>query len=572
MAQTIDAATRLAAAGFQPQIRSLKTSGDLSLEAPLFVVANRVPQKEGRAFFTKELDEALLSGKADAAVHSFKDLPFENVPGIAEPYFFSEATGADILLLRRNVRWSADGDGLVIGTSSLRRIHQLACSLPKAKTSVLRGNVVTRLNKLASADNGINAILIAGAGLNRLKQFSTVPPDYIRWLEPHSADHVANELQRFRTVMENNFDIIEFPETVFPTAPGQGVLAFQLSEAAAAKFSTLKKDVFQEHGTIAARTLIERDVMRALNTGCHAPLGVSALRVAETHSFAVTACFSRDSSPDPVRFADPVFLSRQTSRDTAAIVGEIRGLSEKVFWWGNAPTKPTPIPLTIVTAFETRQLKPALPQSADYAAVFIASAAIFDWLKNQTALLQKPLWCAGRDSAAKLQREFGLQANFVSDKMGFAAVIAVIRQQYTGKILWLGSLSGQMRARAAAKDLPNVDFLSIYDNQTLSAAQITALTPELSELKIAEQYIHALPSAAAAAAFAGYALSIPATHLRASCFGVSAVECLAKTPIVPYHISAAATIGEYLAELAGDIAVMQRQMQEIISKGESREE
>lgn len=553
MAQTIAAAHRLAAAGFSVRIRSLKTSGDLKLDAALYTVASSVPAKEGRAFFTKELDEALLSGKADAAVHSFKDLPYESVPGIADPILFLEQTGADLLVLRKGISFGAQGKGLIIGTSSLRRIHQLQLTMPDARTQVLRGNVVTRLSKLEMQDRGINAILIAGAGLRRLEEFASTPETYSQFLEPDSLAHIRSETARFNALPHSSFEILELSEAVFPTAPGQGVLAFQLSMAAAEKLGSRIKDIFPEHAAISARAQIERQIMRSLETGCHAPLGVSALR--ENANYAVHACFSRKSTTEPVSFADSVYVSRRTSGDSEAIVREIRTGNETAFWWGSLPTPETrDIYLVPVRAFSQIQLTPACPEGAPFAAIFAASPAVLPWLRQKEELHSAPVWAAGRDTLRQIRADLpGMKAHAAGQK-GFSAALAEITQRMPGKILWLGSKTGLSRAQRIAGAHP-VDFLPVYDNIVLPTAEIVAQQPQLASA--AATALHLVASAAAAQALVAYMQATGAGQARVSCFGESAADVLTAAKVFPYHVSHAQSFAEYLEEICGSTQRME---------------
>lgn len=555
MAQTIHAARRLTAAGFSVRIRSLKTSGDLKLDAALYTVASQVPAKEGRAFFTKELDEALLSSAADAAVHSFKDLPYENVPGIAEPVLFSEQTGADLLIVRKGTHFDVRGNGLTIGTSSLRRIHQLQLTLPEARTLVLRGNVVTRLHKLEIADRGINALLIAGAGLRRLQQFTAQSDDYDQYLETAALAHLRSEIARFRALPHDEFEIIELAEATFPTAPGQGVLAIQLSSAAAQKFAGQVKDIFPEHNGIAKRAFVERQVMRSLETGCHAPLGVSALpdRFA---GYAVHACFSRRSTTEPVSFDDSVYVSRHTQGDSEAITRELRGGTTTAFWWGSLPEPGTPgLQLIPVKAFKQIELAAARDTSALPAAIFAASPAVLPWLKRQTALHAIPAWAAGQDTLAEMRKQLpDLKSTAAPDK-GFAAALAVMTTQLSGPILWLGSQSGRARAEKIA-GTATVEFLPVYENEILSTGEIIAAQPALSETKIAAQALHLVASAAAAKALVNCMQSLAIGAPLVSCFGESAADVLAQANILPYHVSFAPSFAEYLNEIRGSTQCM----------------
>jgi len=553
MAQTVSAARRLAAAGFNVRIRSLKTSGDLKLDAALYTVASRVPAKEGRAFFTKELDEALLSGAADAAVHSFKDLPYESVPGIAEPILFSEQTGSDLLILRKGTHYGARGEGLLIGTSSLRRIHQLQLTLPAARTLVLRGNVVTRLHKLETLDRGINALLIAGAGLRRLEEFTAQADDYDHFLEGETLAHLRGEIRRFRALCHNELDIIELSEVGFPTAPGQGVLAFQFSTAAALKLESSVKDIFPEHNRISPRVKIERQIMRSLETGCHAPLGVSALPNAFS-GYAVHACFSRKSTTDPVSFADSIYISRHTAGDSQKITAEIRRGTTNAFWWGSMPeAAPKQLQLTTVKAFRQVDLEPTRTQSALPAAIFVASPAALPWLARESSLHSLPIWAAGQDTLRHVREKLPAMQAMVAQGKGFAAALVDMREKISGNILWLGSKSGQPRAQKIAGNLP-VEFLAVYDNEVLTPAEIDAAQPLLRAG--AADSLHLVASAAAARALVTYMRGAGILSPLVSCFGESATDVLVAEKILPYHVSRAPSFAQYLNEIGGSTECM----------------
>jgi porphobilinogen deaminase len=318
LAQSIEAAHMLQARGAIVRILTLKTSGDLKLDAPLYDVAAAAAPKEGRAFFTRELDEALISGKADIAIHSFKDLPTEVVPGVGDPIFFSEESGADILVMLGSKDQHIARSQQIIGTSSLRRIHQLQHAMRETQSVTLRGNIITRLRKLQARENGMNAILIAGAGIRRLRRFASLHPDtYSTLLDSPVLEKIARELTEFKLHLNESVTIHELDELLFPTAPGQGVLALQMSSACQARVGDKIRGIFSAHRAIAPRVGIERGLMAALGTGCHAPLGVSALE--RKGKLEVAVCYSRKTQLNPPAFSDPVFLRRQYGQIAAAI-------------------------------------------------------------------------------------------------------------------------------------------------------------------------------------------------------------------------------------------------------------
>jgi hydroxymethylbilane synthase len=144
--------------GLAVELVQIKTTGDKILNVPLSEVG-------GKGLFTKEIDEALLDGRVDAAVHSMKDIPFQLPPGIVFGAVPEREDPRDALI--SNGRKFDDlPPAARVGTSSLRRQVQLRHALPSIRITTLRGNVDTRLKKLA--DGEFDAIVLALAGLKRL--------------------------------------------------------------------------------------------------------------------------------------------------------------------------------------------------------------------------------------------------------------------------------------------------------------------------------------------------------------------------------------------------------------------
>lgn len=543
LAQTVEAAIRLEAAGFTPRIVSMKTAGDIRLSAPLYAVARQAGNKEGRAFFTRELDEALLSGQADAAVHSFKDLPTEKIPGIGEPLFFGEENGSDVLLFAANTKLKSDGAGLVIGTSSLRRIHQLQLILPQAKTVNLRGNLITRLEKLLAHENGINAILIATAGLKRLTEFAKLSEQkYAHLLTPGTLEHIRRELARFAACNAARMRMIELPERYFPTAPGQGVLALQLAKAAEARYADKIAAVFSEHQQIARRVMKERRIMSELMTGCHAPLGVSALRDKEER---IAACYSRKCTTEPVSFAESVWFEREKDADCAAFAEQLKLPPKQIFWWGlKAPPQQTELPLQFIAAVKQQRLavnySGALPE-----AVFVASPLAAEWLCAHEELKRLPLYAAGAETAESI-RTLIPEANVVHTAgKGFAAVLATLKKQNL-QLLWIGSADGEARARKAAEHFPATRFLPVYKN-------LPVVPPNFD---CDRRALHVLTSAVAADAWVSWAKDLRRDDLLACCFGHSAADVVRAAGLPVYAVSEAHDFTTLVRELQGDPSLL----------------
>lgn len=137
----------------------IKTSGDLIQDIPLSQVG-------GKGLFVKEIEQALLDGSADLAVHSMKDVPPELAEGLAIAAVSKRETPWDALCARAPITVDTLPHGAKVGTSSMRRQCQLLARRPDLKIEMLRGNVPTRIKKL---DDGMyDAVILAAAGLTRL--------------------------------------------------------------------------------------------------------------------------------------------------------------------------------------------------------------------------------------------------------------------------------------------------------------------------------------------------------------------------------------------------------------------
>ncbi|MGC1482010.1 MAG: hydroxymethylbilane synthase [Chthoniobacterales bacterium] len=233
----VASALRAAHPDLRVQEKIIRTVGDRRLDVPLHAVG---PLDKG--LFTKELEEALLDGTIDFAVHSLKDLPTENPPGLVLAAILERADPADLLVSKT----PGGLDGLpphsTVGTSSPRRKNQLLHFRPDLTVVDIRGNVPTRLRKLAESDT-LAATVLAKAGLDRLGH-DIIPP------------------QLHATVI-----------TEMLPAPGQGAIAVQTRDA-----DTATRALFQplHHEDTARCVTAERDVLRQQGGGCHLPLGVLA--------------------------------------------------------------------------------------------------------------------------------------------------------------------------------------------------------------------------------------------------------------------------------------------------------
>jgi len=145
--------------GLRVDLLRIKTTGDKILDVPLAKIG-------GKGLFVKEIEEALLDGRADLAVHSMKDVPAKLPVGLTLGVIPKRESFLDVLLSMRFPDLKSLPQGARVGTSSLRRRCQLLALRPDLKIMMLRGNLDTRVDKLAGG--GYDAIVVAQAGMNRL--------------------------------------------------------------------------------------------------------------------------------------------------------------------------------------------------------------------------------------------------------------------------------------------------------------------------------------------------------------------------------------------------------------------
>jgi hydroxymethylbilane synthase len=225
--------------GTECTIEIVKTRGDKIQD-----VAFR--KMEGKGFFTKELQDALIDDHVDLVVHSLKDLPTEEPEGLEIVAIPERAQPNDLLLARRDLLETNHANPLglpadaVLGTSSLRRAAQALALDPRIRVRALRGNVPTRIRKLRDGD--YDSILLAAAGVRRL--------------ELDLAD----------------LECVELPPEVMLPAPGQGALAIETRAG-----DPMTQVLTDLHDPCVARCVeAERRLLKLLGGGCHLPLGCLA--------------------------------------------------------------------------------------------------------------------------------------------------------------------------------------------------------------------------------------------------------------------------------------------------------
>jgi len=387
---------RLEAAGMHCELKIIRTKGDeiqhISLE-----------KLEGKGFFTKEIEDAVLNGEADIAVHSHKDLPTESPAGLLIAAITDREDPSEYLLIRKESvdgrqKFSLKRDALV-GTSSARRKSQLLAFRNDLKLDDLRGNVPTRIRKLREGQ--YDAILIAAAGVERLGLDIT--------------DLHTEKLD---------------PKEFIP-APAQGVLAIQIRES-----DTVLKEKLKvlHHAPSASLTEIERKVLNLFHGGCHMPVGAFATYDDETGLYTLRAArseswdklpvsiFLESKSPDQlasrvfekIKKAQPchVFISRNKKTDDY-FVNALEGNGYQVTCTSLIDTVPVPFQSFPETGW-----------------IFFASRnAVNFFFSRKPDLGNQKIGCIGKSTAEAL-RKYNLRADFI----GYSTDTRLTGKQFAARV------------------------------------------------------------------------------------------------------------------------------------------
>jgi hydroxymethylbilane synthase len=255
----------------------IRTEGDVRTDVPLWQIG-------GRAFFTKEIDKALLSNEIDIAVHSLKDLSTVLESGIELAAALEREDPRDALLSRDGARLLDLPRGARVGTSSLRRRAFVARARPDIELLELRGNVPTRIERLKNGD--YDAIILAAAGLRRLG------------LDQHISQLLSLE---------------EFPPAVSQGAIG---VCMRTGDAEAGRWLQQLDDRASRLATTA-----ERALLRKLEGGCQVPLGAIGTLEGDTLRLHAAVCALDGSkliqakSQMPATLANAVSLGQRLAED-----------------------------------------------------------------------------------------------------------------------------------------------------------------------------------------------------------------------------------------------------------------
>lgn len=294
--------SRLEALGHEVTLQIIETQGDLHRDVAF--------ENLGAAgVFVRSLEQALLRGEVDLAVHSYKDLPSDSPEGLVVAAIPERRDPADVLLVRADaVDDAADGPlplrrGARVGTAAARRRALLRHVRPDLEVGMLRGNVPTRIRKLRDGEH--HAIVLAAAGLDRLS---------------HELVDARDGLRELRLDTE-----------LFVPAPSQGALALQVRRDDPAEAAVAALDDAAVRRCVQA----ERNLLERMDAGCHVPFGAWCRPADEAASHGggllhMDAIFGDPADPEGLRRAsgegtDPEELARRLAEELRRPQGKPQG-------------------------------------------------------------------------------------------------------------------------------------------------------------------------------------------------------------------------------------------------------
>lgn len=386
----------LAEIGLNAELKIIKTQGDqiqhLSLD-----------KLEGKGFFTKEIEEALLNGETDIAVHSHKDLPTTSPEGLVIAAVSDREDPSELMLIRKESvdkkqKWSLKRNA-VVGTSSARRKAQLLSFRTDIELKDLRGNVPTRINKLREGQ--YDAILIAAAGVERLEL--DITDLHVEKIDPNE----------------------------FIPAPAQGVLAIQIRSGDS---ELAKKLSLIDHPDVRKVIGIERKVLNLFQGGCQMPVGVHAGFDDEKEVYHARVSYS--SAWDHL----PVSVYSESKDDVALaerLVSKIRSIKPCSVFVTREPRKDDHLKSVLEAngfSYSSRSLISMHPvpygslPSCDW--IFFSSKhAVKYFFEQKPVLSDQKFGCVGKATAEAL-RKYGKRADFI----GGSTDTKMTGKQFAGKV------------------------------------------------------------------------------------------------------------------------------------------
>jgi hydroxymethylbilane synthase len=388
--------------GHEVEIKIISTQGDRSQQWN-----TSFDKLEGKGFFTKELEEALLKKEIDLAVHSHKDLETNNPEGLMIAGVSKREDPSELLIMHKehvdkNQRFNLK-KGAIVGTSSSRRKSQLLAFRPDVEIRDMRGNVPTRIDKLRKGE--YEAIMLAAAGVERLEL--DLDDLHVEYLKPEE----------------------------FVPAPAQGVLAWQTREDDDELMEVI--DTISEFD-VRVRTNIEREILNMFNGGCQLPLGVfcdSEEDDEDRMKFKVWLSHAEAWDKQPVQL---YFETLDTDGFSDQIVDHVRNLKpRKVFvtrdikeddYFSSALGR-LGFQIEGKSLIEFKQIRIKYLPQTDW--VFFSSKHAVRYFMSQKPELPEGIKfaCIGTSTSAEL-RAFGKRADFIGQNTD----IKLVGKQFSSKI------------------------------------------------------------------------------------------------------------------------------------------
>ncbi len=458
---------RLAEINILAELRIIKTQGDRILNLSF-------DKLEGKGFFTKELEEELLAGTIDLAVHSHKDLPTENPPGLVIAAVSEREDPSEYLLMLKDCvdfkQKFTVKFGALVGTSSNRRKAQLLAVRPDLEIAELRGNVPTRINKLRHEE--YDAIMLAKAGIVRLG------------------------------LDMSEFHVEEIGPTEFIPAPAQGVLAIQIREIDKELFDILQN---LNHPEVAEALSVERKVLRLFGGGCHLPLGCYCRK--EDGQFQVFTSKAKDDEQVPDRYfteapttkglPEKVVAKFSNERKFPATVFISRDLSAQSYFRKAVEKNGTAIEARslIRTVPIITKLDPYILKNVDW--IFFTSKNGVEYFFNlQPQLPKKVRFGVMGSGSENALRSLGFRADYTGEGVDSADVGAEFAKLANGTTILFPAAEDPMRSihqalSAATKmiDLPVYETVLEDDAEASSAEVLIFTSPSNVEAYFADNLL-----------------------------------------------------------------------------------
>lgn len=380
---------RLAEIGVEAELKIIKTQGDI-------VQHLRLDKLEGKGFFTKELEDELLNGGIDLAVHSHKDLPTAQPAGLIIAAVSAREDPSELLIIHKDCvdlkKRLALKHNAIVGTSSNRRKSQLLAMRPDLEFDDLRGNVLTRIEKLR--DEQFDAIMLAKAGVTRIG------------------------------VDLSEFHVEELPPIEIVPAPAQGVLAVQIRERDTGLFQLLQTI---HDADVAETTAVERKVLNLFDAGCHAPLGCFCRKKDGRYEVWTAKADNSEEFPDRLYLssenteglAERIAAKFDRSRKLPAQVFITRDVSESSYFYRAMAKHGIAVEgRSLIKIFPIiNRLDPYILKFVDW--IFFGSKnGIENFFKLNPRLSKKTKFAVIGRGSEEMLRQFGHAPDFSGERLG----------------------------------------------------------------------------------------------------------------------------------------------------------